>query len=252
MELSKKEKVAALLKSFETKDPAPLGYVNPDKYIQHNVRVADGTAGLKAMIDRLPEKVTVNIVRIFEDGDYVFAHSEYYFTGWRIGFDIFRFEDELIVEHWDNLQARELQTPGGHSMTDGPVTVTDKEKTGSNKAIVRSYIEDIMGGRLEKLPVYYDGDRYIQHNPWLPDGFSGLANGLNDWAKQGIRLQYEKIHRVLGEGCFVLAVSECHFKGVYSAFYDLYRIDNGKIAEHWDTIEEIPAEGTHKNGNGKF
>jgi hypothetical protein len=42
-------------------------------------------------------------VRVFQDSDFVFAHTEYDFFGPKIGFDIFRFEEGLIVEHWDNL-----------------------------------------------------------------------------------------------------------------------------------------------------
>lgn len=47
------------------------------------------------------------------------VHSEYYFTSARIGFDIFRFEDGKIVEHWDNLQAKQPLNPSDHSMIDG-------------------------------------------------------------------------------------------------------------------------------------
>jgi predicted SnoaL-like aldol condensation-catalyzing enzyme len=45
---------------------------------------------------------------------------------------------------------------------------------------------------------------------------------------------------------------ECQFKGAHSSFYDMYRIANGKIAEHWDTIETIPPQTEQKNSNGKF
>jgi len=57
---------------------------------------------------------------------------------------------------------------------------------------------------------------------------------------------------VLGEGDFALVVSEGEFGGKPTSFYDLFRVENGKIAEHWDTIEEIPARSDWKNANGKF
>ena len=41
----------------------------------------------------------VNIVRAFEDGDYVFAHTEYDFARSNIGFEVFRFENDHVVEH---------------------------------------------------------------------------------------------------------------------------------------------------------
>src|SRR6266478_5614764 len=65
-------------------------------------------------------------------------------------------------------------------------------------------------------------------------------------------LKFDKIHRVLGEGNFVLTVSEGQFAGKPTSFYDLWRVENGKIAEHWDTVEAIPEKAEWKNSNGKF
>jgi predicted SnoaL-like aldol condensation-catalyzing enzyme len=47
-------------------------------------------------------------------------------------------------------------------------------------------------------------------------------------------------------------VSEGSFAGAATSFYDLFRVENGKIAEHWDTIEAIPDRSAWKNDNGKF
>ena len=96
------------------------------------------------------------------------------------------------------------------------------------------------------------GDRYIQHNPQVPDGVSGLRLALKGLADHGIELKYDRIHRVLGEGNFVLVVSEGSFGGKPTSFYDLFRLENGKIAEHWDTLEPIPGRDQWKNDNGKF
>jgi predicted SnoaL-like aldol condensation-catalyzing enzyme len=128
---SRKQQVVDLLKSLETKDPVPFAYVNPNKYIQHNLQVGPGPAGVAALIQNMPPDASVNTIRVFEDGDYVFAHTEYNFFGPRIGFDIFRFEDGLIVEHWDNLQETATEpSPSGHTMIDGPTEVSDLDQTG--------------------------------------------------------------------------------------------------------------------------
>ena len=79
-----------------------------------------------------------------------------------------------------------------------------------------------------------------------------MGKALTEWAKQGITMKYDTIHQVLGEGNFVLVVSEGHLAGKHNSFYDLFRVENGKIAEHWDTIELIPAKSEWKNNNGKF
>ncbi|WP_424532072.1 nuclear transport factor 2 family protein [Shewanella sp.] len=58
--------------------------------------------------------------------------------------------------------------------------------------------------------------------------------------------------KILGEGNFVLSISEGTFMQQHVAFYDLFRVQEGKIVEHWDTIETIPAQQDWKNNNGKF
>jgi len=69
MEISNKEKVIALLKSIETGAKKPVSYINPEKYIQHNLGVADGLAGFGAVLQQLPpNSAKVNTVRAFEDG----------------------------------------------------------------------------------------------------------------------------------------------------------------------------------------
>ena len=58
--------------------------------------------------------------------------------------------------------------------------------------------------------------------------------------------------KALAQGNFVLAVSEGTFGGVPTSYYDLWRVENGKIAEHWDVMETIADEATWQNQNGKF
>jgi predicted SnoaL-like aldol condensation-catalyzing enzyme/DNA-directed RNA polymerase subunit RPC12/RpoP len=60
------------------------------------------------------------------------------------------------------------------------------------------------------------------------------------------------IHKILGCGNFVLAVSEGAFAGKPTSYYDLFRVENGKIAEHWDVMETIAPESEWKHQNGKF
>ena len=252
--MENKQKVVSLLKALETGAKEPLGYINPNKYIQHNLGVADGLAGLNALLQALPPNSTkVNTVRSFQDGNFVFTHNEYNFFGPKIGFDIFRFEDGKIVEHWDNLQETAKPNASGHTMIDGSTTIKDLDKTEANKALVKNFFEDILvNKKMEKLSGYFDGDNYIQHNPMIPDQVSGLKAAIGEFAKQGLFLKIDKIHRVLGEGNFVLVVSEGHFGKDHDAFYDLFRVENSKIAEHWDVIEPIPAKENWKNDNGKF
>lgn len=257
---SNKEKVVELLKSIETGAAEPASYINSNKYIQHNLGVADGLDGFAAALADLadyPEPAKVNTVRVFSDGDYVFAHTEYNFFGPKIGFDIFRFENGLIVEHWDNLMVTPAQAnPSGRTTIDGTIETKDLNKTEANKTLAESFVKDVLIGlHPENLNSYFDGNTYIQHNPSIADGLDGLGAALSDMAANGIVMKYDKIHKVLGEGNFVLVVSEGYFgagEGEHTSYYDLFRIENGKIAEHWDVIETIAPESTWKNNNGKF
>jgi predicted SnoaL-like aldol condensation-catalyzing enzyme len=197
----------------------------------------------------------VNIVRIFADGDYVFAHTDYNFNVLEIGFEVFRFEDGQAVEHWDNLQHKHSSpNPAGHTMMDGPTEVTDLDKTEVNRALVRSFVEEILiNNQLDRLEHYIDAAGYTEHNPHLTDGLPALHSALAESSSNGQRIiQYKSIHRLLAEGNFLLCVTEGFRSGVHSSFYDLFHVANGKIVEHWDTIEAVPARSEWVNDNGKF
>lgn len=250
-----KLQVVELLKSIETGDAGPVAHINSEKYIQHNLAIGDGLEGFGTALQLLPKNsAKVQAVRVFQDGEYVFTHTDYDFFGPKIGFDIFRFEDGKIVEHWDNLQEKpSAASPSGHTMIDGPTTVDGHVDTEASKKLVQGFVSDILvDGRMERLSAYFKGDEYVQHNPHIGDGLSGLESALQAMAKQGITIKYDRIHKVLGDGDFVLVVSEGKFAGKPTSFYDLFRVANGKIAEHWDTIEAIPPKDEWKNGNGKF
>ncbi len=249
-----KQQVVELLKSIETGDSKPIAYINPNKYVQHNLAVGDGLAGVRALFQALPKgSARANTVRVFQDGNFVFAHTDYNFFGPKVGFDIFRFEDGKIVEHWDNLQATAAEaSPSGHTMMDGPTTASDLDKTEANKALMQTYMDDLLHGRRDKFASYFDGNNYIQHSPLVADNLTGLFAGLQALAKRGLAVKYERVHKVLGEGNFVLVVAEGSFGDRASSYYDFYRIQSGKIAEHWDTIEPIPRRAEWKNSNGKF
>lgn len=254
MEISNKQKVVELLKSIETGASEPVGFINPNKYIQHNQSVADGLAGFGALLQQIPEgSAKVNTVRVFEDGNYVIAHTDYNFFGPKIGIDIFRFEDGLIVEHWDNLQEKVAKTASGRGQIDGPTEIKDLDKTEINKTLIKNLLNDVFfGANPDKITDYISTEQYDQHNPGVKDGLAGLGEALASLAEAGMPMVYEKNHIILGEGNYVLSVSEGIFMKEKVAFYDIFRIENGKVVEHWDTIEKLIPESDAKNKNGKF
>jgi len=253
--MSNKEKVVALLNSFNTGDSTPISYINPEKYIQHNLGVGDGLEGFgKVMEMAPPQGFSAKVVRAFEDGDYVVTHTEYDFFGPKVGFDIFRFEDGLIVEHWDNLAEITPPNPSGRTQRDGATAIQDQDQTAANKQHVRGFVEDVLlGGQGDKVPTYINPEKYLQHNSAVADGLDGLQAAFQYFAENGMVMEYEQVHQVIGEGNFVLTVSEGKFgQGDHVAFYDLFRLEDGLIVEHWDVIEAIPPQAEWQNQNGKF
>ncbi|MFI8621613.1 nuclear transport factor 2 family protein [Marinomonas sp. NPDC078689] len=253
--ISNKDKAVAVLNSIETGDTKAISYINSSNYTQHNLAVGDGLAGFGEVLHALPKgSAKVKVVRAFEDGNYVFTQTDYNFFGPKVGFDVFRFDNGQIVEHWDNLIAKaDKPNPSGHTQLDGALTVTDLDKTAENKALVSEFFNTVLvKGDYQKMPQFFDGDHYIQHNPAIGDGLSGLGKAIDEMAQHGIKMTFTKVHKVLGEGNFVLVISEGTFAGKATSYYDLFRVDNGKIAEHWDVMETILPKSEWKNTNGKF
>lgn len=86
----------------------------------------------------------------------------------------------------------------------------------------------------------------------MRDGRQAVVELLKSTQNSEQAVRYVKLHRVLAEGNYALAVCEGYLSGNHSSIYDLYRVENGKLVEHWDTIETIPSEDEWKNSNGKF
>jgi predicted SnoaL-like aldol condensation-catalyzing enzyme len=85
----------------------------------------------------------------------------------------------------------------------------------------------------------------------LGDGIARLRDRIASVAKEGGQL-YLTPRRFVAEGNFVLVLSEGDLPSGPTALYDLFRIENGKIVEHWDVLTPIPPRDQWKNENGPF
>ena len=257
--MTNKEKALALIGTFVSGDLELAKSLLAPEYKQHNLAFgtgADAFVAAVAGLQQAPVKTTVNNIRAFEDGDHVFLQTVYNFAGAgeQVAFDVFHFNvDGKIAEHWDNLAAKAEPNPSGHTQIDGYDKLEDLDKNEENREIIKNFLHDVMQGKApEKTPSYFDGDTYIQHNTGIADGLSGLGAALGALAEQGIQMIYDTIHQVLAQGNYVLAVSEGTFGGAPTSYYDLWRVENGKVTEHWDVMETIAAKETWANENGKF
>lgn len=253
MSLSKKHLLQKFLKGIETGDAMAAAVVDEDRYLQHNPETGTGGQGIAELFARISKtNPKVRFLRVFEDGDFAFAHIEYDFADVKAAFELFRFDGDRAVEHWDNLQLLQPPNASGRGMLDGETEVSDLVQTEANRARARDFADTVLVGRaLGELDRFVAPD-LIQHAPDLADGADALRAALQAEGEVPPLRAYRRVHRVLAEGNFTLCQGEADAQGVHSGLYDLFRWADGRIVEQWSTIEAIPPRERWKNQNGKF
>lgn len=225
-----------------------------DRYTQHSTGVRDGQEGFieffSGFLERNPVR-DIRIVRGWEDGPHVFLHVyqslnhgefEYVTT------DFFDTDsDDRIVEHWDVISLCKGPGVSGRTPIDGPTEITDLEKTEENKALVRALIETLLmrGGQPERVGEFVAED-HRQHSPEVPDGLAAFRALLTAPDRS---LYYDRIVLLVGKGNFVATLCEAHRGDEAYAQVDIFRVEGGKVVEHWDNVEPVPAEDVN---SGKF
>ncbi len=236
-------------------DPEAASALLAPDYIQHNPAVPTGAAAIVGFVPVIQQSgMTATTHRVITEGDLVVMHNTFdnaqaFGAETLVAFDVFRVADGKVVEHWDNLQPLAGPNPSGRTMTDGATEIVDREKTAANKALVSAFVSDVLHGNApENIANYISTETYLQHNPQIADGLEGLGGALQMMAEAGIEMRYDATHMIVAEGNFVFAASEGVLGEAHTAFFDLFRVEDGKIVEHWDTVSEIPAEMAHENG----
>ena len=227
-----------------------------ERYTQHGTGVRDGVDGFveffEPFLARNPRR-DIQIIRSIEDGQYVFlqvyqslndGQAEWVTTDF---FDTD--ENDKIIENWDVISKHTPKTPSGHTSIDGPAEITNLDRTEVNKQIVRDFIRDVLiGAAPENIDSYISSKQYIQHNAEIPDGlehFKPLA------LAEDKPLIYEEIVLLVGEGNFVATLCKANWEYQPYAQVDIFRIEDGKIVEHWDNAEPVPPQEELVN-SGKF
>lgn len=249
--LSNKQIVAEATDAFFNQhDASAVDRYVGETYTQHSTLVGDGRDAFRGLVASLGEGVSYEAVRVLADGDLVAAHGQYIGFGEAplVAVDIFRLENGKLVEHWDGLTPNFGPTPSGHTQIDGPTDVTQPDQTAASRVLVEEFVDAILiGGAYDRLPEFVSTESYVQHNPQIADGLDGLGAAVEALAEQGLSLDYNTRHRTVADGEFVLVQSDGDFGGPV-VYYDIFRVDSGKIVEHWDVIQPVPADIPHGNG----
>lgn len=253
--LSKELVIALFTAVFSDHDPQAAEALLAPDYIQHNPQIPTGADGLLNLIPVVEAAgITATTHRVLVEGDLVVLHNTYenaeLFGAPRLAaFDVFRVEDGLVVEHWDNLQPIPDTTASGRGMTDGSTQITDLDRTQENKALVLGFVRDVLGGaNPDNVTTYMNPDIYMQHNPNIADGYSGLVAAIEAYAAQGQVITSFEPRLVVADGNFVFVGSEAVMGGSPWAFFDLWRVEDGLIVEHWDVVSPIQESALHENG----
>ena len=228
---------------------AATQYIDHTRFVQHNPYAATGVEGLMQFIRQSPrDQLQLTVVRAFQDGPYVVTQAKGQRSGRNVFFDIFRFEDGLVVEHWAFSTMDAPPNQSGHTQTDGPTQPKLSEDTEKNKSIVREYYETIhISGDHSKIPQYFSGDHCIRHEPGVRDGVTAFKRDLAELVKHR---SIDEIKFVLGQGDFVFIAAKGSHKSAPSVYIDLYRVEDEKIAERWGFPEQTPPREEWKNNNG--
>ena len=254
------EVVETVREALAARDMATLEQLVREDLIQHSSRAADGRQGLWEAAEAFAGS-RLEVHRVLVDGDLVAFHQTYTAGDGRayVAFEVFRVEQGRIAEHWDALQplVDAAETASGRSMVDGPTSPRDLDQTDANRAVAVGFVDAVLTrGEFDRITDYISIEQYAQHNPLAADGLDGLQALVASLEENGLLLYYTSSPLVVAMGDFVLVGSEGVFGPAetepYAVLYDLFRIEEGRIVEHWDVIPPEPAEVALPHDNGFF
>ena len=121
-----------------------------------------------------------------------------------------------------------------------PTAQGGDELTERNKAVVRDFYTTVLIGRdVDAAPRFLRPD-YIQHNPLVPTGLKGFMDTFRARFAQKLPPDYKReLLNVVGENDMVVTYMRQTWTGRdgkkhQELGFDMFRVEDGKIAEHWD------------------
>lgn len=216
-------------------------------YIQHSPMVKTGKSGFMEFMAFLkqipkPKSPVKPFMRMFSEGNFVVVHLEIEFMGeLRSVLDLFRLEGGVLVEHWDATEKILGDTSNGNSVVKGTQLVEDKNLTDEHKGIVRRYSQIVLLNKQWDRWKEFLSPSLIQHN-------QELKNGALELRKYYEGIEVQSTHHIIGEGNFVLTQSKGLLDALPYVIYDIYRLKDRLIQEHWSVKQLIPVQMAHSNG----
>ena len=123
------------------------------------------------------------------------------------------------------------------------------EQARRNKQISAEFYEAAINKKDFAKARTYMGPYYRQHSTYGADGHDGLEKFI-EWAKKEIPGLQVDFVRMIADGDYVLMHNRGNNSPETKAVVDIFRLENGKVVEHWDVLQDVPA--TAKNSNTMF
>ena len=125
----------------------------------------------------------------------------------------------------------------------------DAAQIEANKKAVMEFYDTAINKKDFDAAVRFIGPRYVQHNPGAADGIEGFKAFLS-FLREKRPNYHSDIKRAFADGDYViLHVHNIPEPGVRGrAIVDIFKLENGKVVEHWDVAQDIPEKMPHNNG----
>lgn len=185
------------------------------------------------------------VVRALEDGPFVVLHGR---GGGRVFFEVFRFEGDRPVERWSFSEPEASPNGSGRTQTDGPFAPRPGEDVESNKALVRDYHRTVdLDGRHDAVRRYLGVDVQLRHEPGVRDGVAAFEADL---ARLTASRTIDEVMLLAGHGDIAFIAARGTHEGRPCAYADLYRVEGGRLVEHWGFPQEISSWKDCRVGTG--
>ena len=123
-----------------------------------------------------------------------------------------------------------------------------------NTAVVLAFLDTAFNKHeVEQAFKLYVGPYYRQHNPHVPDGIDGAVSALSHLTREVYPELRQDVKRTVAQGDLVAVHSRYTHSAADragsggQAVVDLFRLEHGKIVEHWDVVEDVPGESANDN-----
>lgn len=243
-----------VLRAAETGDTDVIRRYVARDLIQHNVLVPDGRDALvKVMEETANLKARCVILRVFGDFDHVVIHSRIRFGDFDlVGMDVFRFEKNMIVEHWQNRVDFEPCDDAPLRAINGKREVWSYESTEDNTLNVLQALANLEKNPDREILYQYLHEDISHHRLNIEPGAKGLVQCQNELVENGQWDGTATYHKAICEGDFVFLMSKVNIGGQDYAVFEILHWEGSKIVERWDIMEPIPEQSLWVDKTGKF